>query len=263
MTEETSAFSDKDRKNFRSPGMSGMNQRRTLELDEATVERARRLAREAAEPVMTLARTHTTVSVERATLRLAGLAGADAERRPVGQPPRRRRPRRRRSRARRRAPGLGRPRRGTRPTTCSTLAQKAAAGSVTLPRARGHGEAAGGERRAGRRRRGASRRIDAAAPHARAPGRTKSATPDAPALDLPDRRHRRHLRGHPAGPGGRARGRRRHRGDPLDRAEPARLRARGRDPRGLRRHLRHAGELPADAGRPRRRQRASSAATSG
>ncbi|MGZ4625376.1 MAG: lysine 5,6-aminomutase subunit alpha [Kineosporiaceae bacterium] len=59
-----------------------MNQRRTLELDEATVERARRLAREAAEPVMTLARTHTTVSVERATLRLAGLAGADAERVP-------------------------------------------------------------------------------------------------------------------------------------------------------------------------------------
>ena len=73
-----------------------------------------------------------------------------------------------------------------------------------------------------------------------------------PALDLPDRRHRRHLRGHPAGPAGRAGGRRRDRRDPVDRAEPARLRARGRHPRGLRRHLRHPGELPADAGGARR-----------
>src|SRR3954462_10638135 len=53
-----------------------------LELDPALVDRARRLAVRAAEPVVTLARTHTTVSVERATLRLAGLAGADAERVP-------------------------------------------------------------------------------------------------------------------------------------------------------------------------------------
>src|SRR3954469_15282676 len=53
-----------------------------LELDPALVERARRLAEHAAEPVVTLARTHTTVSVERATLRLAGLAGADTERIP-------------------------------------------------------------------------------------------------------------------------------------------------------------------------------------
>src|SRR4051794_10875460 len=54
----------------------------SLDLDRAVVERARRLAGRAAEPVVTLARTHTTVSVERATLRLAGLAGADAERVP-------------------------------------------------------------------------------------------------------------------------------------------------------------------------------------
>src|SRR3954469_8339761 len=53
-----------------------------LELDPALVDRARRLAGRAAEPVVALARTHTTVSVERATLRLAGLAGADAERVP-------------------------------------------------------------------------------------------------------------------------------------------------------------------------------------
>jgi beta-lysine 5,6-aminomutase alpha subunit len=43
-----------------------------LELDPATVRTARRLARRAAAPVVRLARTHTTVSVERATLRLAG-----------------------------------------------------------------------------------------------------------------------------------------------------------------------------------------------
>jgi beta-lysine 5,6-aminomutase alpha subunit len=50
-----------------------------LELDPATVRTARRLARRAAAPVVRLARTHTTVSLERATLRLAGLSGADAD----------------------------------------------------------------------------------------------------------------------------------------------------------------------------------------
>src|SRR5437588_12645985 len=50
-----------------------------LELDPALVRRARRLAAKAAAPVVQLARTHTTTSVERAVLRLAGLTGADAE----------------------------------------------------------------------------------------------------------------------------------------------------------------------------------------
>src|SRR6478752_233531 len=53
-----------------------------LELDPAVVRRARALARKAAAPVVKIARSHTTVSVERATLRLAGLAGADHERVP-------------------------------------------------------------------------------------------------------------------------------------------------------------------------------------
>lgn len=53
-----------------------------LDLDATRVSRARELARAAGEPVARLAREHTTVSVERATLRLAGLAGADHE----GQP---------------------------------------------------------------------------------------------------------------------------------------------------------------------------------
>ncbi|MEW1953539.1 lysine 5,6-aminomutase subunit alpha [Terrabacter sp. NPDC080008] len=53
-----------------------------LELDPAVVRRARSLARKAAAPVVEIARSHTTVSVERATLRLAGLSGADHERVP-------------------------------------------------------------------------------------------------------------------------------------------------------------------------------------
>ena len=62
--------------------MTVQKPRPVLTLDEPTVERARALAARAADPVVTLARTHTTVSVERATLRLAGLAGADTERIP-------------------------------------------------------------------------------------------------------------------------------------------------------------------------------------
>ncbi|HVF20174.1 MAG TPA: lysine 5,6-aminomutase subunit alpha [Mycobacteriales bacterium] len=53
-----------------------------LRLDPAVVRKARRLARRAAAPVEELARTHTTVSVERAVLRLAGITGADAEQMP-------------------------------------------------------------------------------------------------------------------------------------------------------------------------------------
>ncbi|MBV9203907.1 MAG: lysine 2,3-aminomutase, partial [Actinobacteria bacterium] len=50
-----------------------------LDLDPAVVAEARDLARRAGEPVTELARTHTTVSVERAVLRLAGLDGADPD----------------------------------------------------------------------------------------------------------------------------------------------------------------------------------------
>ncbi len=53
-----------------------------LDLDPAVVRRARTLARRAGRPVVRLAQQHTTVSVERATLRLAGLGGADHERVP-------------------------------------------------------------------------------------------------------------------------------------------------------------------------------------
>jgi beta-lysine 5,6-aminomutase alpha subunit len=50
-----------------------------LNLDPALVAEARELAKLAAQPVVDLARTHTTVSVERAVLRLAGLTGADGD----------------------------------------------------------------------------------------------------------------------------------------------------------------------------------------
>jgi len=50
-----------------------------LDLDPVLVRKARALARQAGQPIVDLATRHTTVSVERATLRLAGLAGADAD----------------------------------------------------------------------------------------------------------------------------------------------------------------------------------------
>ncbi len=50
-----------------------------VDLDPATVRRARTLARRAGRPIVRLAKQHTTASVERATLRLAGLTGADPD----------------------------------------------------------------------------------------------------------------------------------------------------------------------------------------
>jgi len=53
-----------------------------LDLDPDVVQRARSLTAQLGQPVVQIARAHTTVSVERATLRLAGLRGADHERVP-------------------------------------------------------------------------------------------------------------------------------------------------------------------------------------
>jgi beta-lysine 5,6-aminomutase alpha subunit len=50
-----------------------------LDLDPVTVRKARSLARKAGRPIVNLAKQHTTVSVERAVLRLAGLTGADSD----------------------------------------------------------------------------------------------------------------------------------------------------------------------------------------
>ena len=59
--------------------LSAMSSRALLDLDPQVIRTARRLARKAGAPVVRLAKTHTTVSVERALLRMAGLSGADAE----------------------------------------------------------------------------------------------------------------------------------------------------------------------------------------
>jgi beta-lysine 5,6-aminomutase alpha subunit len=50
-----------------------------LNLDPTVVALARDLAKRAGDPVTQLARTHSTVSIERAVLRMAGLDGADGE----------------------------------------------------------------------------------------------------------------------------------------------------------------------------------------
>ncbi|HET7690873.1 MAG TPA: lysine 5,6-aminomutase subunit alpha [Nocardioidaceae bacterium] len=50
-----------------------------LQLDPVAVRKARALAKRAGRPIVRLAQQHTTVSVERATLRLAGLQGADPD----------------------------------------------------------------------------------------------------------------------------------------------------------------------------------------
>jgi beta-lysine 5,6-aminomutase alpha subunit len=50
-----------------------------LNLDPAVVREARDLAARAGQPIVDMARSHTTVSIERAVLRLAGLQGADAD----------------------------------------------------------------------------------------------------------------------------------------------------------------------------------------
>jgi beta-lysine 5,6-aminomutase alpha subunit len=56
-----------------------MGKKSKLTIDPKVVAQARLLARQAGQPIVELARSHTTVSVERAVLRLAGLAGADAD----------------------------------------------------------------------------------------------------------------------------------------------------------------------------------------
>ena len=149
-----------------------------LDLDPVTVRKARALARKAGRPIVTLAQQHTTVSVERATLRLAGLEGADADGTPVGQPAARRRTRRRRPRARRRAAGLGRaaPRRGRRPDHAGAEGGRRLGARSGCPRAATPQRARAAARTPGRRRHHADRR---AAAGARPADRASTATPRA------------------------------------------------------------------------------------
>ena len=136
-----------------------------LGIDAADVRRARTLARQVGKPIVDLAQRHTTVSVERATLRLAGLGGADPDGTPwvnrltdvvradVGP------------RARRRLPVWDALLRGEADDLLA-LAQKAAAGSVTfrLPEGKDATRARAASRKAGRLP--ASSRSTASAPRA-------------------------------------------------------------------------------------------------
>ncbi len=54
-----------------------------LTIDPQVVREARNLAAQAGQPIVDMARAHTTVSVERAVLRLAGLSGADGDGMPL------------------------------------------------------------------------------------------------------------------------------------------------------------------------------------
>ncbi|MGB3187126.1 MAG: lysine 5,6-aminomutase subunit alpha [Ornithinimicrobium sp.] len=63
----------------RTDGVTGQS---VLDIDPHQVALARELTARLGQPVVDIARSHTTVSLERATLRLAGLSGADHERIP-------------------------------------------------------------------------------------------------------------------------------------------------------------------------------------
>ena len=160
-----------------------------LGIDRADVRRARTLARQVGKPIVDLATRHTTVSVERATLRLAGLGGADPDGTPWVN----------------RLTDVVRADTGLEHGVClpvwdallrgeaddlATLAQKAAAGSVHLPPAGGQGRHASQDGLAqGRRRRHQADRPPAGG--AREDDRQGRRRPEQ-ALDLPHRRDRRH-----------------------------------------------------------------------
>ena len=230
-----------------------------LGLDKTDVRRARTLARQVGRPIVKLAQQHTTVSVERATLRLAGLAGADPDGTPwvnrlldvvradVGL-----------------EHGVALPvwhalRRG-HADDLLPWPRRPAPVRVTFELPDGKDATAAG--RDAKKAVGAGiKRIDA---NRRERERMIKKIGDAPRKpwiylivatgdiyeDIPQ-----------------AQAAAREGADIIavirsTGQSPARLRARGRDPRGLRRHLRHPGELPPDAGGPRRDQRGSSGATS-
>ena len=119
-----------------------------LDLDPATVRQARALARKVGRPIVRLAKQHTTVSVERATLRLAGLTGADPDGTPWVNRLLDTRARRRGARARRVLPVWDALLRGEA-GDLDELAHKAAVGSVRfrLPEGRDATRAASAAKR--------------------------------------------------------------------------------------------------------------------
>ena len=227
-----------------------------LNLDQGAVLLARELARRAGDPVTQLALTHTTVSIERAVLRLGGLDGADA-RDAVGEP------------ADRRGAGVGRARDGVALPVWDALRAGGYPDLPTLAEAAAASQVGSACRLAGQRRwRGTHGPFDIGRGvrprRAAGPAGPADRRPRRPAVPLgvPDRRGGRHRPGHRAGAGGGRRRRRRDRGDPVDRAGAPRLRSRGRRLPGPAGSY-ATGRASGGCARPSTRPRASSAGTCG
>jgi len=242
-----------DRADFRATrsatAMTGL-----LNLDPAVVATARRLAARATEPVIALAHAHTTVAVERATLRLAGITGADSGHR-AGDVPWVNRVvdtvREHCGLAGGAALPVFHALREHNFASLTELAEATLAGQVryTVPTGRDADRAekaartaiAHGIRTIDRNR---ARRDELVATLGDPPTRpwiyliVATGDIDEDVVQAAKR-----------GP----RGRGRDRGDPLHRTVPFGLPTGGRDAPRVRRHLRHAGELPDHAGRAGRR----------
>ena len=212
-----------------------------LGLSTEQIERCRAHARRVAEGVRRETEPFTTVSTERTVLRLLGVDGVDADEVPIP------------NRVVASLQEAGRLSRGAAVWMGSALAR----GRGQRRRGRAASVGSVGARRPSRSIPGWR---DAVAPlvegtletdppqprRARAPDRRASARGAPPALR--DRRDRQHPRGRRPGRRGRPRRGPVHRGHPFDRAVAPRPRSLRRDDRRLRRDLRHAGKLPADAG---------------
>ena len=228
-----------------------------LNLDQGAVLLARELARRAGEPVTQLAHTHTTVSIERAVLRLGGLDGAD----PGGMPWVNRL-----TDAVRASAGLEHGvalpvwdalRAGGYPDL-RTLAEAAAAGRPASASPSAATRWPRGNSRPVRSRPAVRPRpaAGAAGPDDRRPGRS------AVSLGVPDRRGGRRRPGRRAGAGGRARRGGRDRGDPVGRAGAADYVPAG-GARTAGRAATRPGRTSGRCARPSTTPRASSAATCG
>ena len=215
-----------------------------LPLDEAKVARCRALAGRVTAQVLQLVRSHTTVSIERCVLRLLGFHGAG----PRGVPWVNLMVDELHARGlagRGAAWWLGYVMRAGVHDPAAIVERFAALPRTPAPLSPGGGGAPPARpRRAARAAGGGGGGAGSGGG-----GRDVGAGPPA----VRDRRHRQHLRRRRAGGGRGAGRRRRHRRHPLHRAVAARLRAARRHHRGLRRHLRHPGELPHHARGARRR----------
>ena len=222
--------------------------RSKLGLDAGLVRSCRAAAARVAAQVAEATAGRTTVAVERTVARMLGVDGVDPHDVPLpnalvdhvadfdGLAARRRGVGRQRDGADRPLGARG----GRRRRRRLAVARRPAVGRARGRRARGRRRArgdAGGD--AGALRRSATRCASELGEQPQPHRYVLTATGNVYEDRDPRARRRGGRRGH-------------HRRDPLDRAEPARLRALRTDDRGLRRHVRDAGELPHHARGARR-----------